>query len=1096
VSREIDIEHRERIRTQVEQNLCVEAGAGTGKTTALVARVASILTAPSVGGRPIDVDHIGVITFTDLAAAELMSRVREQLEDLGAEEALRDLHRAHVETIHAFCISMLRERPVEAGLDPQFGPMDDMQAGIDFDEAYAAWLEARLADGGEALALAIDRGFGLKQIRRLAEAVHLHRGLIPITPISVPDPDLALVASSIARFADQLDRICKHCNDDEDKGLLQVEAALAWAYEAAEKAALLDDDPAAFVRFLLFNPPRFRKDWGTKGNWGDDVDDQKELRTNLRHYGENMAAQMRTHALVGVLHECEGFALEYEESRRRRGVADFDDILLWARRMLRESREARDYFRRRFPVLLVDEFQDTDPVQAEIILTIASDDEPGANWLNMTPRPGGLTVVGDPKQSIYRFRRADISMYEEIRQGPLAGGDAELRQNFRTVPEVIAWLNDTFDELLTASSKIQPANLRLEAHRPSIASPELAVTMVRGEIEGTAAEMRAQEADILARTLTKVFRDQWPVFDRSLDDGAGDQRPVEAKDIAVLVRSWTEVDVFIRALRRAGIKALTSGGKLFFNRQEVRDLANILASLHDPLDQVALVAALRSQVFGCSDEEILLWKMSGGPIDYRWSKAVDPPERVKRSMGIMKRLHQRTQQVSLPVLVREVVDELRLVDIVLAGNGGVQGAANVMRLVEQARHFSATGSGGLRQFAAWLARQREEEQEGDARIAEKADDAVLVTTIHGSKGLEFPVVVLANIGTARKNRSEPIPDRDRGLLHVRIKNGDDEFTTPEWDTHAEHEALHADAEDVRLLYVAATRTRDHLIVPLLRAPKVSQKDEVEKSLLALIHPRLPWATGTHGRVKDGVLVIDAEHLPELPEDRELLDPMAEEIEVQRALDDRATWIANAERIRAEAGVALTIRRATDESAEREPDDDSTFDWGTPLIMSTKPGAEVGTALHAVMEVVDLANPGDITALVTSVCHDQALADQVADVTAMAQACLESDAVTRAIAADEAWREVPYMIAIDSGFESGRIDLLIREGDALTVIDWKSDSIGPDAANAGAESHRTQAEAYVRALETTTGMVVKEVIFVFARARAEASLSDFPDPTMR
>ncbi len=149
-----------------------------------------------------------------------------------------------------------------------------------------------------------------------------------------------------------------------------------------------------------------------------------------------------------------------------------------------------------------------------------------------------------------------------------------------------------------------------------------------------------------------------------------------------------------------------------------------------------------------------------------------------------------------------------------------------------------------------------------------------------------------------------------------------------------------------------------------------------------------------------------------------------------------------------------------------------------------------------MEVVDLANPGDSTALATSVCHDQGLADQVDDVTAMAQACLGSAAVTRAIAADEAWREVPYMIATDDGFESGRIDLLIREGDALTVIDWKSDSIGPDAAHAGAESHRTQAEAYVRALETTTRMVVKEVIFVFARAWAEASLSDFPDPEMR
>ena len=1101
----VDHDARTRIADAVDQNLCVEAGAGTGKTTSMVARVASVLTAGSVGGQPIDVDHMAVITFTEYAAAELMSRVRERLEDLAEsgeapdperiEVALRNLHRAHVETIHAFCISLLRERPVEAGLDPQFTPLDEMEAGIQFDAFYQQWLLGRLAAGGEALAMAIDRGFGLKQIRSLVEGVNLHRAVLPLAPIDAPDPDIDRLLQNMRRTAMSLRDISGSCTDDADKALPHIDRALAWLDDLQRRA---DDDPEHHdvVRFLLAGAPKITVGSGQKKNWSERIDDMRELLETVKGTAATAATLLRSHAIVGVLNEAEGFARAYEAERRRLGVADFDDILLWARQMLRDSKEARDYFRMRFPVLLVDEFQDTDPVQAEIILTIASDDDPADDWLAMRPRPGGLTVVGDPKQSIYRFRRADITMYEEIRLGPLGGGEAQLVQNFRSVPEIIEWVNDTFDKLLVQVDKVQPGNLRLEANRNSIAHPQLAVTLLRGDVDpdDSADEERAIEADALAAMLRKVLDDRWPVLAEGASGDKPETRPVEQKDIAILVRSWTDVDVYVRALRRAGIKALTSGGKLFFNRQEVRDLANVLAALHDPLDQVALLAALRSQVFGCSDEELLLWKMCGGPIDYRWSKAVDPPERVKAAMATMKRLHQRTLQVSLPVLVGEVVAELRLIEIVLAGAGGPQAAANVMRLMEQARRFSASGSGGLRQFAAWLSRQREEEQAGDARIAERADDAVLITTIHGSKGLEFPVVVLANLGIQRKKVHEPIPDRANHLIHVRVKNGDDEFLTPGYQAHSDYEDVHSDAEDVRLLYVAATRARDHLIVSQMKAPKETLKGVVETTLRALLHGYLPYGTGVHGLQKDGVHVVDASELPSLPDSPVLRDPVAEAAEVQKALADRADWIANNERVKAEASVALTITRPTDESGHRdEMDLDSTFDWGTPLIVGARAGAEVGQALHQVMEVVDLANPGDIGPLVKSVCEAEGLADQVADVRAMVDACLASDAVQRAVAADEAWREVPYMIATDDGFESGRIDLLIREGDELTVIDWKSDSIGPDAVQQGAESHRGQGECYVAALERITGMPVREVVFVFARVRAEFALSDFPGP---
>ena len=175
----VDHDARTRIADAVGQNLCVEAGAGTGKTTSMVARVASVLTAGSVGGQPIDVDHMAVITFTEFAAAELMSRVRERLEDLAEsgeapdperiEVALRNLHRAHVETIHAFCISLLRERPVEAGLDPQFTPLDEMEAGIQFDAFYQQWLLGRLAAQHPNRHTALGR-----ELDGIAQQVHQH----------------------------------------------------------------------------------------------------------------------------------------------------------------------------------------------------------------------------------------------------------------------------------------------------------------------------------------------------------------------------------------------------------------------------------------------------------------------------------------------------------------------------------------------------------------------------------------------------------------------------------------------------------------------------------------------------------------------------------------------------------------------------------------------------------------------------------------------------------------------------------------------------------------------------------------------------------
>ena len=676
-----------------------------------------------------------------------------------------------MQTIHAFAGDLLRERPVEAGIDPRFTVLEDLAASLDFDAAYRSWLDELLATSRQEVEVAVRRGFELRHLRQVAEIVHQHRHVLPLAA-SAPDvPDVAGYRAWAAWARAELDECGPTCTDEEDK-------AFVWLARVRDHLALVERaDDAEVERLVLFESPKPPLGVGSKGNWSPDTNcgRVKDIYREIRE-GRTQALRdaLRTEALCNMLTHVERFVLGYADQRRQEGNADFEDLLIRSRDLVRDNPVVREHFRRRSTHILVDEFQDTDPIQAELIAWISAPPGAEGDWREIVPEPGSLFVVGDPKQSIYRFRGADIAAYDAVKRGPLAGRLERLEQNFRSTESVLGWVNELFDRVFVEQPGIQPANTHLIARDTTI-DDELdrsAIVVVHSlgewaKTDKSTEAMRTEESSLLARTIWRaVEEERWPVRDRRADDAV---RPARWRDVAILLPSRTRVELLEAALQRHGVPYRLEGGRGFYARQEVRDLISLLEAIDDPADSIAIVAALRSLAFGCSDDDLLLWRVANERFDYRWI-GKDGPASVRESLEVMADLHRAQRSLSLGDLVRLAVERSGLVEAALTVPGGDQAAANVLKVVDVAQEFAGAGGGALRGFTNWLTRNRdEEEREVDAPVAEERDDIVRIMTIHAAKGLEFPIVALANVewagteaGAAHPGCGQPSDPPDGG----------------------------------------------------------------------------------------------------------------------------------------------------------------------------------------------------------------------------------------------------------------------------------------------------------------------------------------------
>ena len=1103
-----DQDVRRRVTHDLSTTYLVEAGAGTGKTSVLVERyVAGVLDDERGAG---DVRRVAAITFTEKAAGELRQRIRERFEQLAAApgqaletqvvaRALDQLDEAPITTIHSFAARLLREFPVQAGVDPAFEQLDGLASELDLARLWDAWV-ADLAGEGEApsalrdcFARLLRLGVRLAAVRELAVGAAFAERY-DLGPVEPPDaaPDLHAQLETLRGPCARVREHCTSCcTDESDAGFCSsmqlVEACEALLASPPEHLDLL----AAALYGLPLKTGKTGPG-GAKGNWVDGGKQELlQLYLPLRQAVEALRDQYAGYVTGLVLSAADAFARRAGELQLGLGRLDFTDLLGRLRDLLAGDLRARGALQRRFDYILVDEFQDTDPLQAEIALYLCEDSPRARHWSDVELRPGKLFVVGDPKQSIYRFRRADITLYDEVKallraQPEGSAAVVAISQNFRTTPPLVEWVNGVFADAFARDEEEgrQPGYQSVTAYRAPVDGPRVAA-LVGPEYDTAAGQTEAarrDEARAIAALLQRLHdgeQGRWRVCDRSGRDWPSEtQRPVEWRDVAILVRATTHLDTYEHALREAGVPYRVEGGKTYFARREVADLLLCLRAVDDPSDGPAVYGALHSSVFGFSDDDLFLFWSDGGRFDpfATDGRQAGRPE-VREALGVLRELHLIRGAVEPHELVSELVRRARAAEFLAAtGPGAPQAIANLDKLVERARAFCEAGGGGLSAFLAWARDAGDAAGEQESPGADD-DDAVRVLTIHKAKGLEFPVVVLAGGGlTSVRSGGEVRVDRRARRMAIKVKAelpglGTQDLKPAAYVTLDEREKLMARSEDLRLLYVALTRARDLLVVSCF-GRLTTAKNGQASVLLGPLHAALPAPASASTDRADGPLLCLAPAEPRQPNASTAPD-------IGALIAERRGWAADRAALLRDRSRAAP---ATSPSGlERVDDDVRAGGAGAP------PGRAralaLGSAVHAVMERCDLHDEASVTSLATSVAAELGWPDLAARCAELAGACWRSPAVREAASAARTFRELPIGFTLDGVLVTGSVDLLFETADgAWVVVDYKTDrGAAPTVLR---ERYEPQGAAYALAVEAATGGSVREVVFVAADAGCE------------
>ena len=856
-----DARARKAAAEDLDHDLFLEAGAGTGKTTALVARIMALVRSG------VALSDIAAITFTEKAAAELRERLRRDLVTASREasegeveilrRALDDLDGAAVCTLHSFAQRILREHTTEAGLPPRLEMLDEIGADMEFAEGWERFVEEVLAAPEMERALVLGDALGMRVAnlravaRRMADNWDLAAERICALDQlpEVPPLEFADLIAPMRELAAE-SRWCQVPPDrhsgavpDEPDALCEVLLHLDGLADRLEAAG--DLEAVVLLEEVARGPrPRSRKD-----NWHPSFDKEaarerlKELRAEA---GARLDAAGRA-CSARLLARLAGFVLAEADRRRRQGRLVFCDLLVQARNLLRHpdrGAAVRRALRRRYQRLLIDEFQDTDPIQVELALLIACDDPTEAvgtpSWQDLEGGGGRLFFVGDPKQSLYRFRRADIGLYLQVADWAGPAARETLSRNWRSSPAIVDWVNAVFDRLVRPADGSQPGYVPLRAARLPLdgqaGAPVLLLgsdSLGEGESRGIPAErLRSIEFAEVAALITRAVAESWPVRDGS------ETRPLRLSDVCVLIPARTVLGPLIGAFEAAGVPYRVESSSLVYATRAETDLLAVLRATDDPSDHLAVVTALRSAAFGFGDDDLYNYRqLCGGnqrPWDYL-GPSPQPDHPVARALEWMQELHDQRLWRSPGEIVDRVLRERRLMELAFAEDRHRDTWRRLRRAADQARAFSDSTGGTLRAYIRWVDMQRGEgARVVEALVPETDDDAVRIMTVHAAKGLEFPFVVVAGFsGTTtptRGNRSSELAFPRSGGAFCKLGGRVRSFDS---DGVANSEQLHEFHEDIRKLYVACTRAEDYLAVSLYRSgrkPPSWQKLAVEEVL--------------------------------------------------------------------------------------------------------------------------------------------------------------------------------------------------------------------------------------------------------------------------
>jgi ATP-dependent exoDNAse (exonuclease V) beta subunit len=1197
-----DPEARAPTSRELNRTTVVVAGAGTGKTTELVGRIVEIVRTGR--GR---LEEVAAITFTEAAAAELRQRVRDRFVDLCraepanllARRALEEADEAAISTLHSFARRILVEHCAAAGLPPGFEVLDEVADACDFDARWARYADTLFEDAS--IEPWLVRGFvcGLRHSALGEVASAFHRDWDRLEDLGVgvggeggrgrsvwaaPGEPTKVDPSAVVGQLEAALAMRALCTDGADRLLAHIGEVVASTLDRLREAG----DEEEEVLQVLSGLPSLRCPLGQKENWGGRIAQVREACSRAEEE-RNLLLERVRREVVCVLAPCiAGFVLKAAEQRREAGRLNFQDLPVHARRLLRHDPQALESLRRRYRWILVDEFQDTDPIQLELAALLAGENGASAS---SSARPGALFVAGDPKQSIYRFRRADVELFEKLTSA--IGEPAVLSRNFRSVPGIVDFVNLVFADLFgTEPIDGQAEHTPLTAARPPVeaanggslhgalstdattqaapgaeAAQQLAlfaraddqdtraandiagrrskrrrgaqaqrragpvgppVLLVGGPLEGSASEVRRIAARDVARRILGVVGEGWSVED--ID--SAQLRPARFSDVAVLIPARTSLPFLEEAFDESGVPYRLEGAAMLWGSEEVRDVLASLRAAADPADQVAVLAALRSPGLACGDDDLWTWREAGGSFDPgRPSPAGLEDHPVARGMRILRDLHSCSGWSRPSEVVARACEELNSFELAFAHRRPRDHWQRVRWLRDQARLFDETSGGTLRAFLTWADLQGS----GDRRATgigppDPDDDAVRVMTVHGAKGLEFPVVVLCGLERQDSDVHQPKPvlwDRD-GRPEVRAGAL---FTTAGYaDADRRDQQLDA-LERVRVLYVGLTRARDHLVVSLHHrgcngsgdsslASRLSALCDDSPSLRGHLHLNdVATAAGGAG-VASPAAPTGAPHIPRTaggvhPEPASNRAPV--HIRVTPGEEER-DWSAFCDLWSEErARLLASLRRQPVVAATALAGDAAR---GVALGLGARaaaPGDEVGIrigrAVHEVLAAVELRDAtglqastsrrdGPSTRLETlsiARARAQGIEEHGETVAEMVRKAVQTELLQTA-AQRRHWREIYVAVPVEvpgpppaaTGPEAtegadgvgrclleGIVDLVFEEDDGLVVVDYKTDALDVDRDLAEACSrYELQVASYAAALERSTGKRVTRCALLF------------------
>ena len=1058
----LDEKARDKIRTALDTTLLVEAGAGSGKTHSLVDRMLALLASGKA-----HINTFAAVTFTRKAAAELRGRFQTKLEEavLAAREreedreiherladALHYLEQAFIGTIHSFCAKILRERPIEIALDPDFKELEEIENAIFRENCWHEYLlRARLEDA-EALVALDQAGLTAEELNDPFDSLSLYPEVAFIGG-SDDEPDYGKYRKELEGFLkmarekvpwerpekdwDGLQRLMNRCFLRQKNLGFRDHIVLMETLESMDKKGDVTQN----------RWPSKEEALGFKASFDSFRDEVvKEALSQWREF--------RHSKILAFLKP----ALDYFKERRlTQSKLNFQDQLMLASGLLRDNPEVRQYFSRRYSHILVDEFQDTDPIQAEVLFYLAGTDLEEKDWHKLVPRPGSLFLVGDPKQSIFRFRRADIDTYNLVKERIEKGGGEvlHLTTNFRSLDALADWNNRVFAHLFPK-----------DADRYQAAFAPMNTVRADGDRLHGVHKISIPKQDRNKESLI-VDIDSEKIADfisSALEDGAseGAGKKWKPSDFMILFRYKKNMTVYARALEKRGIPYEITGSGAFSESEEAREILNLARALNDPDNPIYTVAVLRGIFFGVSDEELYAHKRKGGWFHFLGKEdrmAPDGEYRVLQGLSKLKQWRAWIREYPATAALEMIFEDSGIVNYAASSEMGSSRAGNLFKLLAILRDQEREGAASFAELADYLEQLVSVYEIEEMSLTPGRKDAVRLMNLHKAKGLEASFVFLANPVGVRGHEPDKHIIREgmtpEGYFLCSKKTGMYQWTALSqplgWEDKAEEERLYEEAEEQRLMYVASTRAKDCLVV--------STYEEA-------LGERRAWSS-----LDDYI-----QYEPEL----DIPDVRAVE-ERQKLRLGKGEWEEAKKKIKGRRDAVAVSSYAVESVTSLAKKDLEVPEWRRGSY-----GMAWGRAVHKMLEIAGRRD-GDsylqgLDRLAKNVLITEEMnLDKKDELVRLVQSIMRSEFWERVKNAEKKLFEVPFAILTSKKAPptilNGAIDLAFLESDGWVIADFKTDDVGTDLQTFVA-FYTPQVQIYCRHWAAITKQPIKEAGLYF------------------